>query len=125
MRRIKSQNTAPELAIRRLLYSLGYRYRLHGKNLPGKPDIVFWGRRKVIFVHGCFWHAHGCRKSHQPQTNQHYWSPKLLRNKERDERNSTSLAALGWQSLVVWECEAHQPAPAITQRLIDFLEENY
>ena len=106
MRAVKSRDTAPELAVRRLLYGMGYRYRLHGKNLPGKPDIVFPGRRKVIFVHGCFWHDHNCpRGARSPKTNAEYWQTKRRRNKERDTTHDSNLSAMGWKSLTIWECE--------------------
>jgi DNA mismatch endonuclease (patch repair protein) len=121
MRRIKSRDTGPEIAVRRLLYSLGYRYRLNHKTLPGKPDIVFAKRRKVIFVHGCFWHAHGCRMSHNPRTNTAYWSPKLARNVERDSKNQTALEQLGWQTLTLWECDIQNHSPALTLAIVEFL----
>jgi DNA mismatch endonuclease (patch repair protein) len=105
MRRITGKNTSPELVVRRMLFSLGYRYRLHRSDLPGKPDVVFAGRRKLIFVHGCFWHAHSCRMAHQPKTNKTYWSPKLKRNQERDARHLEDLEAAGWDVLTIWECE--------------------
>lgn len=123
MRRIRSNNTAPELLVRRLLYSLGYRYRLHRKDLPGKPDIVFVGKRKVIFVHGCFWHAHGCSTGHQPRSNQDYWSPKLARNVERDAHNRARLEALGWKSLIVWECNIRGSQAGVRTELVRFLED--
>src|SRR5882762_10482633 len=103
MRRIKSKDTNPELLVRRLVHSLGYRYRLHGRNLPGKPDLVFGSRRKIIFVHGCFWHAHTCKVAHIPKTNTPYWNPKLLRNQARDKKNIETLKADGWDVLVIWE----------------------
>jgi DNA mismatch endonuclease (patch repair protein) len=105
MRAIRSKGMLPELAVRRLAYKMGYRYRLHKKDLPGKPDLVFSSRRKVIFVHGCFWHSHNCKVAHTPKSNLAYWMPKLERNKTRDRRNIEALAANGWQALVVWECE--------------------
>ena len=106
MRRIRSRDSRPELVVRRLLFRLGYRYRLSVRQLPGRPDIVFSKRRKVIFVHGCFWHAHqGCRLSHQPASNTAYWSGKLERNVARDRAVLAQLAATGWDVLVVWECQ--------------------
>lgn len=105
MAAIKSKNTEPELLVRRLVHSIGYRYRLHQRNLPGKPDMVFASRRKVIFVHGCFWHLHGCKLSHLPKSNKGYWVPKLERNRTRDEENLAAIKKLGWQALAVWECE--------------------
>jgi DNA mismatch endonuclease (patch repair protein) len=106
MRRIRSKDTAPEMTVRRLAHSLGYRYQLHRKDLPGKPDLVFPGRRKVIFIHGCFWHQHpGCREGRLPKSNAAYWQPKLQRNIERDQAALAQLAASGWSALVIWECE--------------------
>ncbi len=98
----------PEMCVRRLVHSLGYRYRLHAKDLPGKPDLVFRSRRKVIFVHGCFWHQHDapdCPCRHTPASNLSYWKPKLEGNVGRDQRQQTELTAKGWKVLVIWECE--------------------
>jgi DNA mismatch endonuclease, patch repair protein len=106
MRQIRGKNTTPELALRSLLHRLGYRFRLHRKDLPGKPDLVFPSRRKVIFVHGCFWHQHPeCREGRVPGSRRDYWEPKLLRNQLRDTDAQASLKNLGWQCLVIWECE--------------------
>jgi DNA mismatch endonuclease (patch repair protein) len=105
MSRIRGKDSAAELAVRRLVFSMGYRYRLHGKGLPGKPDLVFPSRHKVIFVHGCFWHQHGCGRYKEPKSNVEFWLPKLQSNLERDQRNTKALADLGWSHLVVWECE--------------------
>jgi|SRR6185437_7963437 len=105
MRAIRSKDMKPELAVRSLVHRLGYRFRLHGTDLPGKPDLVFRSRRKVIFVHGCFWHSHDCSKAHLPKSNQDYWKPKLQRNQARDVKHIEALAAAGWQTLVIWECE--------------------
>ncbi len=106
MRRIRDRNTTPEMVVRRLTHRLGYRFRLHRVDLPGKPDLVFPVRRKVIFVHGCFWHQHpGCRRSHTPRSNTDYWKPKLARNIARDKQRQSQLEALGWRVLVVWECQ--------------------
>jgi len=103
---MKSKNTAPELAVRRVIYSLGFRYRLHEKGLPGNPDIVFKGRKKVVFVHGCFWHRHaGCRRASNPKSNLEYWNAKFRRNSVRDEANLRALKDAGWEALVIWECE--------------------
>ena len=110
MQSVKQKDTAPEMVVRRLLHAAGYRYRLHRKDLPGRPDIVFGGRRKVIFVHGCFWHAHGCSKGQAPKSKVNYWGPKLAQNAERDARNVRSLEEAGWQVLTVWECETKEPA---------------
>ena len=106
MARVRNKDTRPEMVVRRLVYALGYRYRLHDPRLPGKPDLVFWGRRKAIFVHGCFWHRHeGCPLARLPKSKQDFWIPKLSANKERDQRNLAELQEKGWDVLVVWECE--------------------
>ncbi|WDH48262.1 very short patch repair endonuclease [Pseudomonas chlororaphis] len=106
MSRVKGKNTAPELVVRRIVFGMGYRYRLHSKNLPGRPDLVFWGRKKLIFVNGCFWHGHdGCRYGRLPKTRIEYWQRKIERNKMRDAENIASLEADGWQVLTVWQCE--------------------
>ena len=107
MRAVKGRDTKPEMAVRRLLHRMGYRYRLHRKDLPGKPDLVFGPRKKAIFVHGCFWHQHpsaSCRGARMPLTRNQYWRAKLKRNEERDERNLADLNRLGWDVMVVWEC---------------------
>jgi DNA mismatch endonuclease, patch repair protein len=122
MRRIKSKDPNPELAVRRMVHGLGYRYRLHGHHLPGRPDLIFSGRKKIIFVHGCFWHSHAlCNLAHTPQSRQDYWKPKLDRNKERDKAHRRALKALGWETLVIWECEV-KAADALARRLQSFLE---
>jgi DNA mismatch endonuclease (patch repair protein) len=105
MRAVRRSDTGPELAVRRLLFGAGYRYRLHCSGLPGRPDIVFKGRRKVVFVHGCFWHGHDCRKGRLPKSRVEYWRGKIDRNRSRDGRVLAELEAAGWASLVVWECE--------------------
>ena len=109
MRAVRNKNTTPELRIRSLVHSLGYRYLLHVGSLPGKPDLVFPGRQKVIFVHGCFWHKHRCRHGKiSPTTNTDYWNDKRNRNAQRDQTQIRALRASGWQVLVVWECELRQ-----------------
>lgn len=105
MSRIRGKDTAPELAIRRLLHAHGYRYRLHRRDLPGKPDIVFPSRRKVIFVNGCFWHGHGCRIGKLPKSNKEFWVSKMEGNRARDLRNKTELESKGWKVLTLWQCE--------------------
>ena len=110
----------PELKVRSIVHRLGYRFRLHRKDLPGKPDLVFPSRRKVIFVHGCFWHSHGCKVSHTPKSNAGYWGPKLERNVIRDSLNLTSLRSAGWRSFVVWECETDDE-DRIRKRIVKFL----
>ena len=108
MRAIKSRDSKIELQVRRMVFHAGFRYRLHGKGLPGKPDLVFQGRKKVIFVHGCFWHCHpasDCPISHKPSSNTPYWHTKLERTIARDKKNLEALALLGWESFVIWECQ--------------------
>ena len=106
MRANKGKNTKPEVTVRRLLHAMGYRFRIHRRDLPGTPDIVFPGRRKAIQIHGCFWHQHeGCRHGRMPVTRQHYWMPKFARNKERDRQVEAALAALDWDPTTIWECE--------------------
>jgi DNA mismatch endonuclease (patch repair protein) len=110
MGRIGSKDTRPEMLVRRLVHALGYRYRLHAKDLPGKPDLVFRSRKKVIFVHGCFWHQHkGCREGRVPTSRESYWVPKLVRNVERDREHIRALKLLGWRTLVLWECQLDNP----------------
>lgn len=103
---IRGKGTKPELALRKLVFSLGYRYRLYQAKLPGKPDLVFPGRKKVIFIHGCFWHRHiGCKNTRWPKSKLGFWKPKLLGNARRDKRKMAELVEMGWTPLVVWECE--------------------
>ena len=121
MRAIRSKDTAPEMVVRRIAHGLGYRYRLHRGSLPGKPDLVFPGRSKVIFVHGCFWHQHQCpRGSRIPKTNQDYWVTKLQKNETRDAKNQEQLRTLGWQVLVLWECQLSDHN-ALALRIKEFL----
>jgi DNA mismatch endonuclease (patch repair protein) len=121
MARIRSQNTSPELTLRKLIHGLGYRFRLHRNDLPGRPDLVFPSRKKVIFVHGCFWHQHGeCREGRVPGSRLEYWGPKLRRNQERDSLAQSSLKQQGWRYLVVWECELKDEAAA-SHRVTQFL----
>ena len=105
MAAVRTKDTGPELIVRRVLSALGYRYRLHRKSLPGRPDIAFPGRRKVVFVHGCFWHGHGCTKGRLPKSRLAYWKPKIAANKRRDATNLADLKRTGWRALVVWQCE--------------------
>ncbi|MGO9267202.1 MAG: very short patch repair endonuclease [Candidatus Binataceae bacterium] len=103
---VRGKDTRPELAVRRLVYAMGHRYRLHPRKIPGAPDLAFAGRHKVIFVHGCFWHRHpGCPNTRTPKSNVSFWQTKLADNRRRDLRNQRRLAALGWSFLVIWECE--------------------
>lgn len=106
MSRIRSKNTGPEMLVRRLLHKAGYRYRLHVTTLPGKPDLVFIGRKKVIFIHGCFWHLHeGCTNGRIPKSRVEFWTEKLTRNRARDSKNLAELELAGWDVLTIWECE--------------------
>ena len=121
MAQIRSSGTRPEIAVRQTLHSRGYRYRLHRTDLPGKPDIVFPGRRKVVFVHGCFWHRHSCPLARRiPNTRQDYWIPKFKRTVERDQAAVAALADMGWEVLVVWECET-KDLESLSERLAEFL----
>jgi DNA mismatch endonuclease (patch repair protein) len=121
MRRIKSKDTSPELAVRRLVHAMGFRYRLHGKDLPGSPDLVFRSRKCVIFVHGCFWHLHTrCREGRIPGSRADYWSVKLQGNAARDKKCRAELRKLGWRVLTIWECEtAH---PNLIDKIAEFLD---
>ena len=103
---IRNKGTKPERLVRSLVHGMGYRYRLHSGNLPGRPDLVFTKRRKAIFVHGCFWHRHaGCKLARLPKSKLDFWKPKLESNRERDVRNQKALKETGWAVLVIWECE--------------------
>lgn len=106
MSRVRGKHTMPEMIVRRSAHSLGYRFRLHRRDLPGSPDLVFPGRKAVVFVHGCFWHRHrGCKKATSPKSREEFWQGKFDRNIRRDEENVAKLAELGWRVMVVWECE--------------------
>jgi DNA mismatch endonuclease (patch repair protein) len=119
MSRIRSRDTSPEMLVRRLVHGMGYRFRLHSQDLPGRPDLIFPGRQKVIFVHGCFWHSHGrCGIAHVPKSNLAYWLPKLERTKRRDAANLKTLRGLGWQVLTIWECQLGNQG-ALQRRLIE------
>jgi len=121
MGRVKGADTKPEMVVRRLVHAMGYRYRLHGRDLPGKPDIVFRSRKKVIFIHGCFWHRHpGCKLARIPKTRLDFWVPKLEGNRERDIRNQQALGQMGWRYLVIWECEIGDRGD-LENRILEFL----
>jgi DNA mismatch endonuclease (patch repair protein) len=123
MSRVGAKDTKPEMVVRRMLHAAGYRYRLHAKDLPGKPDLVFPARRKVVFINGCFWHRHrGCAHARLPKSRTEFWTEKLERNRERDERNVEALRELGWEVLTVWECEVRDPA-TLMPRVVAFLEQ--
>jgi DNA mismatch endonuclease (patch repair protein) len=126
MSRIRSTGMKPEMVVRRLVHGMGYRYRLHRKDLPGKPDLVFGPRRKAIFVHGCFWHQHSdpaCKIARIPKSKLDYWTAKLGRNVERDQEHQAQLQVQGWRVLTVWECETKPKSlDALRVRLRAFLE---
>ena len=106
MRAVKGRDTEPEMIVRRMAHAMGKRYRLHRDDLPGKPDLTFPRLRKVIFVHGCFWHGHDCKRgARAPKENAEYWAKKISRNKERDVRSMEALRSMGWEVLVIWECQ--------------------
>lgn len=122
MQAVKSKDTEPEMFVRRMVHARGYRYRLHRRDLPGCPDLVFAGKHKVIFVHGCFWHGHDCaRGARTPKANAEYWIPKINRNRARDARATERLQTEGWDVLVIWECEIHQND--LPRRVVRFLSE--
>jgi DNA mismatch endonuclease (patch repair protein) len=122
MRRIRSKGMTPELVVRSLVHGMGYRYRLHSPKLPGKPDLAFPARKKIIEVRGCFWHQHrGCIESHVPKSRIEYWGPKLERNKQRDSENLRKMRKLGWDVLVIWECDVRKQNNLST-KLQDFLD---
>lgn len=123
MRAVKSRDTSPELAVRALLRSFAPGYRLHRKDVPGNPDIAYVGKKRAIFVHGCFWHGHDCpRGARTPKANADYWQAKIERNRARDKAHQEKLAALGWRALIVWECEL-KDAAALEEKLREFVAE--
>lgn len=124
MGKVRSADTRPEMVVRRLVHGMGYRYRLHRKDLPGKPDLVLPGRRKVIFVHGCFWHRHGdpeCRLARWPKSRLDFWVPKLTANEERDAKVQARLGELGWDVMTIWECQVRD-TEALKRRISEFLD---
>lgn len=125
MQAVKSKDTAPEMLVRRLLHSRGYRYRLHRKDLPGCPDLVFVSRCKLIFVHGCFWHGHNCERGARiPKSNVEYWSAKIERNRARDRSAVIALSDAGWSVLVIWECNLRR-TDTLIQKLLRFLNQPF
>lgn len=123
MAQIKAKDTKPEMVVRRLAHSLGYRYRLHGSKLPGKPDLVFASKKKVVFVHGCFWHRHddpNCTMARMPKSRLEYWGPKLEGNKARDQANVERLREMGWEVLTIWGCQL-KDVETLERTLTDFL----
>jgi DNA mismatch endonuclease, patch repair protein len=123
MRAVRTKGTAPELFVRSLLHQLGYRYRLHRKDLPGTPDIIFPSRRRVAFVHGCYWHGHSCKRGRPSASNKKFWQTKIAGNKSRDTRVQKQLQAGGWKVLTIWECETKNRL-RLEKRLQRFLESN-
>ncbi len=127
MANIKGKNTKPEMAIRSALHQMGYRFRLHRKDLPGKPDIVLPKHRAVVFVNGCFWHGHFCSLFKWPKTRQQFWREKIIANKDRDQRNIQLLVEEGWRVFVVWECSIRkqkaEDTPDLINALIDWIED--
>lgn len=122
MRAVRSRDTRPEIIVRSTVTALGYRYRLHKAELPGKPDLVFGSRRKAIFVHGCFWHGHDCKRgARAPKANAEYWRSKVQRNRDRDGRTLHALEAADWSVFVVWECETRN-IDELAKRLAEFLD---
>ena len=117
MRQVRSVNTKPEMIVRSALHAAGYRFRLHRRDLPGNPDLVFPRYKVAVFVHGCFWHWHGCKRSRMPATNRDYWESKIARNVERDRETMTQLAALGWDVHVIWECDLKTGIDELTGNL--------
>lgn len=123
MAAVKQRDTGPEMALRRALHALGYRYRTNVRALPGSPDLVFPARKKAIYVHGCFWHGHACPRGKRPESRRDYWIPKITGNRRRDRRNAAELRSLGWEALVVWECELRENRDAELRRVVRFLGE--
>lgn len=122
MSQVGTKDTKPEMLVRRALHRLGYRYRLHRRDLPGSPDLVFPSRQKAIFVHGCFWHGHGCKWGKLPKSRLDYWKPKIETNRERDIKNMAALAEQGWEATVVWQCELKHP-DEVLKRIVAFLND--
>lgn len=121
MSRVRGRDTGPELLIRSMLHKLGYRFRVHRRDLPGTPDLVFPARRSVLFVHGCFWHGHSCRCGRRPSSNVAFWDEKIRRNKERDARVRKQLRRAGWRVSAVWQCETKDRS-TLEKKLTGFLE---
>lgn len=118
MAAIKSSNTKPEIYVRQALHAAGFRFRLHRRDLPGKPDIVLPRYRTAVLVHGCFWHGHGCKSDHKPRTNTSYWSAKIARNIDRDRRNMKALKRAGWQTAIIWECSLEAETAHLIEGLV-------
>ena len=123
MSRIRNKDTRPEMRVRKLIHGMGYRYRLHDKGLPGRPDLVFASRRTAIFVHGCYWHRHddpSCKLARMPKSRLDFWGPKLERNRQRDKQSQENLKTLGWDALVIWECQL-KDIDDVARRIREFL----
>lgn len=121
LRSVKSKNTTPEIIVRKALWGIGLRYRIHYSQLPGKPDIAFTKNKIAVFVHGCYWHRHGCSRSFNPKSNSKFWQDKFFRNVERDTRNETLLIEMGWKVVVIWECEIGQDLDSCINRVTQLL----
>lgn len=117
MSRVRGKNTAPELAVRRALHAAGYRYRIHRKDLSGRPDIVLPRYRIVVFVHGCFWHGHSCKRGKLPQTNESFWEGKIARNRQRDDEATSTLTRDGWEVVTIWQCDLNAGISDLLSRL--------
>jgi len=122
MARVKQKDTKPEMIVRRLLHKMGFRFRLHRKNLPGKPDITLPKFKAVVFVHGCYWHGHNCQKGRPSETRKEFWAKKIFGNRKRDQANITALQKIGYRVLVVWECETRNK-DTLAQRMTNFLKQ--
>lgn len=122
MASVGTRDTGPEIALRKALHRLGYRYRIAPKDVPGKPDLVFPARHKAVFVHGCFWHGHNCRYGRLPKSRSEYWQPKIEANRKRDRRQRSRLGALGWRSKTVWECRIRKNLGSVIDDVVRFLE---
>lgn len=121
MARVRSKNSQPEMIVRRLVHQMGYRYRLHCRDLPGSPDLVFTKRKKAIFVHGCYWHRHDCKRASFPKSNAAFWRKKFDENIARDKRNLCDLQIMGWETMIVWQCETAERSN-LSSRLVKFLD---
>jgi DNA mismatch endonuclease Vsr len=122
MSRIKGKNTRPEMVIRKWLWRNGFRYRLHNKNLPGRPDIVFSGKKRAIFINGCFWHRHNCKYFRWPATNKAFWKKKINDNVRRDSANNSLLKEKGWKFIIIWECQIRKNIDKVHKTVSSFLK---
>lgn len=122
MSQVRQKNTKPEMVVRRVLHSMGFRYRLHSRQLPGRPDLVFSKLKRVIFVHGCYWHRHDCKRATVPSSNVQYWTKKFAENVARDNKVISELTNLGWKPMIVWECQTRD-ADSLVSSLLAFLQD--